>query len=228
MSGLRTFPDDPRLGTPNERARCTRCPTTLHRAERPSVGPQYRAQHGRTRWLLLLIMWRDNADEACRRPVLRTALACFRDRRRLVHRGMPGLAAAVVFVTVIAPFGKLFGELYETHPAASKRRAAHHLRRVFVLTEKLRPWSMIEVFVFRRLRRLRGNLVMSCRSGSRLAPSRCWPRVFVVIWADSGPPDRQAVWDKFDRRGSFDRRRRRRAHTASCRLARSAAKLADW
>jgi paraquat-inducible protein A len=30
---------------------------------------------------------------------------------------------------------------------AHERRPPRHLRRVFALSEKLRPWSMIEVFV---------------------------------------------------------------------------------
>ena len=60
---------------------------------------------------------------------------------------MSALAAVVVFVTLLAPFGKLIGTLYvllRLHEASPPR----HLRRVFVLAERLRPWSMIEVFVF--------------------------------------------------------------------------------
>ena len=65
----------------------------------------------------------------------------------LVHRNMAELAVVVVFVTVIAPLGKLLGTLYvliRLHEAAPPQ----HLRRVFRLAEELRPWSMVEVFVF--------------------------------------------------------------------------------
>jgi hypothetical protein len=36
--------------------------------------------------------------------------------QELVHRGMPALAVVVIFVTAIAPFGELIGELYVLMP----------------------------------------------------------------------------------------------------------------
>src|SRR5208337_1518318 len=98
---------------------------------------------------------------------------------------------------LIAPFGKLLGELYvliRLHEATPP----HHLRRVFILAEKLRPWSMIEVFVFGvfvayvKL----GDLV---QIGLETGVFALLALTFVIIWAD-GALDRDAVWDRLDRR----------------------------
>jgi paraquat-inducible protein A len=64
-----------------------------------------------------------------------------------VRRNMAGLGIVVLFVTALAPFARLIGTLcvlIRTHEAIPPR----HLRRVFALAEKLRPWSMIDVLVF--------------------------------------------------------------------------------
>ena len=53
----------------------------------------------------------------------------------------------IIFVTVLAPLSRLVGMLYvliRSHEAVPPR----HLRRLFAWAEQLRPWSMIEVFVF--------------------------------------------------------------------------------
>ncbi len=65
----------------------------------------------------------------------------------LVARDMAPLAIVVVFATVPAPLGKLVGTLYVLI-RLDEATPPGHLRRVFVLAEQLRPWSMIEVFVF--------------------------------------------------------------------------------
>ena len=114
---------------------------------------------------------------------------------------MAALAVVVVFVTVIAPFGKLIGTLYvliRLHEATPPR----HLRRVFVVAEKLRPWSMIEVFVF-------GVFVAYVKLGD-LVQIGLDAGVFallaltiVIIWADSAL-DRQAIWDRLDRKDMTD------------------------
>ena|SRR5215469_10252147 len=60
---------------------------------------------------------------------------------------MAALGAVVLFVTALAPLVRLIGTLYvliRAHEATPPR----HLRRVFAVGEKLRPWSMIDVFVF--------------------------------------------------------------------------------
>jgi paraquat-inducible protein A len=107
----------------------------------------------------------------------------------------------VVFVTVIAPFGKLAGTLYVL---IRLREAAppQHLRRLFRLTEELRPWSMVEVFVF-------GVFVAYVKLGDVVTIGvekglyALLALTFIIIWADSGL-DHQAVWDRLDRRRTGD------------------------
>ena len=100
------------------------------------------------------------------------------------------------FVTVGAPFGKLLGTLYVLM-GLHLARPPRHLRRVFVLVERLTPWSMIEVFVF-------GVLVAYVKLGDLVTISlgtgvfALFALTFVMVWADSAL-DREAVWDALDR-----------------------------
>ena len=108
----------------------------------------------------------------------------------------------VVFVTVVAPFGKLLGTLY----VLVGLRMAHpprHLRRVFVLVERLTPWSMIEVFVF-------GVLVAYVKLGDLVTITlgtgvfALFALTFIMMWAD-GALDHEAVWDALDRSTAADK-----------------------
>ena len=80
-----------------------------------------------------------------------------------------------------------------SHEAAPPR----HLRRVFALAERLRPWSMIEVFVF-------GVFVAYVKLGDLVHITldtgvyALFALTFVMIWADSAL-DREAVWERLDR-----------------------------
>ena len=121
----------------------------------------------------------------------------FSGPEELVRRGMGELAAVVVFVTVLAPFGMLIGTLYVLI-RLRERNPPRHLRRVFAFVERLRPWSMIEVFVF-------GVFVAYVKLGDvvkiglEAGVYALLALTFVIIWADSAL-DRQAVWDALDSR----------------------------
>ena len=75
-----------------------------------------------------------------------------------------------------------------------------HLRHVFVLAERLRPWSMIEVFVF-------GVFVAYVKLGDLVHITlekgvyALLALTVVLIWADS-TLDREAIWNRLDRRGA--------------------------
>jgi paraquat-inducible protein A len=179
---------------PGTTAQCARCPTSLRRA---TVHPlDHSIALVVAALVLLLIMCTTTLMNVQKAGIMLDA-GLFSGPEELVRRGMPALAVVVVFVTVIAPFSKLIGELYvliRLHEATPP----HHLRRVFVLTEKLRPWSMIEVFVFGvfvAYVKLGGVVQIGLDAGvfALLALT------FVIIWADSAF-DRQAVWDRLDRR----------------------------
>jgi paraquat-inducible protein A len=123
----------------------------------------------------------------------------FSGPEELVRRDMAALAAVVIFVTVVAPFGRLIGTLYvlaRSHEAAPPR----HLRRVFAIAERLRPWSMIDVFVF-------GVFVAYVKLGDLVTIGLAagvyalLGLTFVLVWIDSAL-DREAVWDRLDHRGA--------------------------
>jgi paraquat-inducible protein A len=114
----------------------------------------------------------------------------------LVHRNMAALAAAVLFVTVVAPFGRISALLYvlgQAHESSPPR----HLRRIYAWAEKLRPWSMIDVFVL-------GVLVAYVKLGNvvtiRLSVGvyALFVLTFVLVWIDSAL-DREALWEALDR-----------------------------
>jgi paraquat-inducible protein A len=111
---------------------------------------------------------------------------------------------------MLAPFGKLLGTLYvliRLHETVPPR----HLRRIFALAEQLRPWSMIEVFVF-------GVFVAYVKLGD-LVTIRLDTGVYallaltvVLIWADSSL-DREAVWNRLGRQAPQDPRDTSTGHT---------------
>jgi paraquat-inducible protein A len=120
----------------------------------------------------------------------------FSGPQELVRQNMAALGAVVVFVTVLAPFGRLVGTLYVLI-RLHERRPPRHLRRVFALAERLRPWSMIEVFVF-------GVFVAYVKLGDLVTIGlmagvyALLALTFVLVWMDSAL-DREAVWERLDR-----------------------------
>jgi paraquat-inducible protein A len=137
---------------------------------------------------------------------------------------MAALAVVVVFVTVLAPFGKLAGTLYVLI-RLRERSPPNHLGRVFVLAEKLRPWSMIEVFVL-------GVLVAYVKLGD-LVQITLDPGVYalfaltiVVIWADSAL-DREAIWERLDPKPLADDRAGVPADAIGCEVCRLVSSPSD-
>jgi paraquat-inducible protein A len=174
-------------------AHCSRCGTTLHRARRHPL------EHSLALTLAALVL----LGVMCGTTLMSVETAgiahradLFSGPEELVQRGMTSLAAVVVFVTVAAPFGKLLGTLYVLL-GLRIGRSPRHLRRVFVLVERLTPWSMIEVFVF-------GVLVAYVKLGDLVTIKlgtgvfALFALTFVMVWAD-GALDREAVWDALDR-----------------------------
>lgn len=183
---FQTVPPLPRHMT----ALCSRCSTRLHRTNSHPI------DHSIALTLAALIM----LTVMCTTTLMSVQTAgiahsayLLSGPEELVARNMSSLALVVVFVTLIAPFGKLIGTLYvllRLHEAAPPR----HLRRVFAIAEMLRPWSMIEVFVF-------GVFVAYVKLGDLVHITldtgvyALLALTFVLIWADSAL-DRVAVWEK--------------------------------
>jgi paraquat-inducible protein A len=183
---------------PGTTAQCTRCPTRLLRATAHPL--DHSIALTATALVLLIIMCTTTLMSVQTAGIMLHA-GLFSGPEELVQRGMAGLAVVVVFVTVIAPFGKLLGTLYvliRLHEATPP----HHLRRVFAFAERLRPWSMIEVFVF-------GVFVAYVKLGDLVEIGldtgvfALLALTFVIIWADSAL-DREAIWDRLDRKDMTD------------------------
>jgi paraquat-inducible protein A len=183
---------------PGMSARCTRCPTTLHRAGSHSLDYSMALTVGAL--VMLIIMCTTMLMTVQTVGIIHQA-GLFSGPVELVNRGMSGLAFVVVFVTVVAPFGKLLATLYVL-VRMQEAAPPGHLRRVFRLAEQLRPWSMIEVFVF-------GVFVAYVKLGDVVHIGfedgifALLALTFVIIWADSGL-DHEAVWDRLDARRNGD------------------------
>lgn len=179
-------------------ARCLRCPTILHQVASHSL--DHSAALTVAALVLLTIMCATTLMNVQTAGIVHDA-GVFSGPVELVNRGMPELAIVVVFVTVIAPLVRLTGTLYvlirlrEVPPP-------QHLNRVFRLVEQLRPWSMVEVFVF-------GVFVAYVKLGDVVKIGvengifALLTLTFVIIWADGGL-DHQAVWDALDQRATSD------------------------
>jgi paraquat-inducible protein A len=175
---------------PGMTAHCGRCSTTLHRKTKHPI------DHGialAVAALVLLTVTCAAALMSVQTAGIAHSAYLLSGPSELVARGMAILAVVVVFVTVIAPYGKLLGTLYVLVRLHEKRPPAH-LRRVFALAEWLRPWSMMEVFVF-------GVFVAYTKLGDLVTITldtgvyALLALTIVLIWADSAL-DREEVWDR--------------------------------
>lgn len=207
--GCGLFQTVPALG-PGVTARCVRCSTTLRRTS--SHRPDHLIALTVTAFILLVVMCSTQLMSVDKAGISHVA-DLFSGPEELVRQDMAALAAVVIFVTVLAPFTRLIGILYvlaRSHEAAPPR----HLRRVFAVAEKMRPWSMIDVFVF-------GVFVAYVKLGDLVTIGLAagvyalLGLTFVLVWMDSAL-DREAVWERLDRRGANDRSCRGLAGIVGC------------
>jgi paraquat-inducible protein A len=197
---------------------CERCGTTLSRTNTHSLEHSVALTLAA---LVLLIVLCSTTLMTVQSAGMNHSAYLLSGPAELVQRNMAALAVVVVFVTVLAPAGKLLSTLY----VLIRLREAtppYHLRRIFRLAERLRPWSMIEVFVF-------GVFVAYVKLGDLVHITldagvyALLALTIVMVWADTAL-DREAVWQRLDRRVPADRRRDRLhdAHDAvgceACRL----------
>src|SRR5271168_4368006 len=187
---------------PGVTAQCVRCPTPLRRTS--THGADHIIALAAAAFVLLVVMCTTTLMSVETAGIKRTA-NLFSGPQELVRQNMAALGAVVVFVTVLAPLSRLVGTLYVLI-RLHERRPPRHLRRVFALAERLRPWSMIEVFVF-------GVFVAYVKLGDLVTIGvmagvyALLALTFVLVWMDSAL-DREAVWKRLDRRnlsgGSHD------------------------
>ena len=179
--------------TPGETAQCVRCPTILRRTTK------HRIDHiialTLTAFILLVVMCSTTLMSVETSGIRRTA-DLFSGPEELVRQNMGELAVVIIFVTVVAPLIRLVSTLYvlvRLHATSPPS----HLRRVFAWAERLRPWSMLEVFVF-------GVFVAYVKLGDLVTIGLAagvyalLALTFVLIWMDAAL-DRAAVWERLFR-----------------------------
>jgi paraquat-inducible protein A len=180
---------------PGTSAHCAQCSTTLRRVSK------HRLDHIVALTLaavILLAVMCSNTLMGVETAGIKHVADLFSGPVELVHRNMAELAAAVLFVTVVAPFARLGGMIY----VLVRSREAYpprHLRRIYAWAEKLRPWSMIDVFVF-------GVFVAYVKLGDVVTINLAagvyalLALTVVLVWIDSAL-DREALWERLDRDG---------------------------
>ncbi|MFZ3234212.1 MAG: paraquat-inducible protein A [Stellaceae bacterium] len=177
---------------PGHSAYCARCPTILRRVSTRRL--EHMAALAVAALVLLVVMC-STALMSVETAGIRHVADLFSGPEELVRQNMAPLGLVVIFVTVLAPLVRLLGTLYVL-VRAHERRPPRHLRRVFALSERLRPWSMIEVFVlgvFVAYVKL-GDLVTI---GLRTGVFALLALTVVLVWLDSAL-DREAVWQRLD------------------------------
>jgi paraquat-inducible protein A len=183
---------------PGTAARCARCPTILRRVS------THRFEHLialTVAALVLLMVMCLSTLMSVETVGIRHVADLFSGPEELVRQNMAPLALVVLFVTVLAPFTRLVGTLYVLIRAHEKN-PPRHLRRVFAVVERLRPWSMIEVFVLGVLVayvKLGGLVEIGLQAGFYALLAL----MIVLVWAD-GALDHEKVWERLDRQDRPD------------------------
>jgi len=178
--------------TPGVTAQCVRCPTVLRRTSGHSF--DHIIALTISAFVLLVVMCSTTLMSVETSGIRRTA-DLFSGPEELGRQNMGELAVVIIFVTVLAPLIRLVGMLYVLI-RLHERTPPGHLRRIFAWAERLRPWSMLEVFVFGvfvayvKL----GDLVTITLSAGVYA---LLALTFVLVWLDSAL-DREAVWERLD------------------------------
>ncbi|HUB45195.1 MAG TPA: paraquat-inducible protein A [Acetobacteraceae bacterium] len=175
-----------------ETARCGRCGSTLRRARTATLDRSL-ALTGAALILLTVLSTNVLMRVSAAGTTLRVGL--FGGPQELVDRGMPELAIAVAFTVFFAPLWVLLCRFYVLL-RLRERPPPEHLRDVFRLAERMRPWSMLEVFlfgVFVAYTKLAGLVTIGLGPGVYALGAL----TFVLIWAED-TLDRSAVWDALD------------------------------
>ena len=178
---------------PGMSARCVRCPTVLRRTS------AHRIDHvialTSAAFILLIVMCSTTLMSVETAGIERAA-DLFSGPEELVRQNMGELAAVIIFVTVLAPLIRLVSMLYVLI-RLYERTPPRHLRVIFAWAERLRPWSMLEVFVF-------GVFVAYVKLGDLVTIGlmagvyALLALTFVLVWMDSAL-DREAVWERLYR-----------------------------
>jgi len=128
---------------PATTARCLRCNTVLRHTRRDPLGTALALNLASL--ALLVIACSTTMMQVSTAGMVRSA-DLFTGPLGLRQNGVWELAVVVLFTTVVAPLLKLSCMTYVLG-GLRMRRPPRHLRKVFVWVERLRPWSMMEVYL---------------------------------------------------------------------------------
>jgi paraquat-inducible protein A len=124
-------------------ARCARCDGVLRRARRDPIGPALALNIASIALLIIsCIMTLMTVSTAG----IRLSADLFTGPDELKVYGVWELSVVVLFTTIGAPLGKLVLTTYVLSIIRFSR-APGHIRSAFIWAERLRPWSMIEVYL---------------------------------------------------------------------------------
>ncbi|MFL5285674.1 MAG: paraquat-inducible protein A [Rhodopila sp.] len=179
-------------------ARCNRCSAELRRVRHDPLG---RGLALNLTALALLII-------ACTATLLTVStFGMYRSATVLSgplgfgHHHVWALAAVVAFMTVLAPLLRLMLVSYVLL-GLRMPQAPRHLRDAFRIAERLRPWSMVEVYllgVFVAYTELPSSVHVDVGIGVYALVA-----LMMTIVAADAVLDRQAVWEEMERRGLTD------------------------
>jgi paraquat-inducible protein A len=184
--------------TPGTTARCLRCHTILRHTRADSLGTALALNVGSL--ILLIIACSTTMMQVSTAGIVRQA-DLFTGPIGLRQNGVWELAVVVLFTTTAAPVLKLS---CMTYVLAGLRlpRSPRHLRRVFAWMERLRPWSMVEVYLL-------GVAVAYVKLSDIVTIDIGYSLYALVILmltmvAADAALDHQAVWEAIDRRNAAE------------------------
>ncbi|MGH7188059.1 MAG: paraquat-inducible protein A, partial [Acetobacteraceae bacterium] len=183
---------------PHSRARCVRCNTTLGSRRRNTLEPALALALAA---LVLLIITATTTLMRVEESGIVHLADLITGPEELLRRGMPGLAAAVVFTTLLAPFAKLCGTIYVL-TLLHLPKPPRHVRRVFLLVRRLGPWSMAEVLLLGAfVAYVKLQALVTIAAGPALMA--LFALAFTLFWLDAELDPEQA-WQMMAEKGLSD------------------------
>lgn len=179
---------------PRRMARCPRCNTLLRRTGADPVATAFALNLAAVG--ILGISCATTMLTVSKVGMVHSA-TLFSGPQGLRSHGLAELAVVVLFTTIAAPILKLFMTLYVL---TGLRMAVPplHLRVVFAWVERLRPWSMIEVYLLGvAVAYVKLSALVNIEIGVALYALAV---LLVTMIAADAALDSQGVWERIDRR----------------------------
>jgi len=178
---------------PRERAACSRCGAVLM-APRAGAFTRIVALSATALILMVIALFTPFLDLSA--AGMHSDASIWDAAMTFSNSAMTPLSVAVAAFIIVIPALRLGLIIYTVLPLANKRPPAPYSRKAFRLADKLRPWSMAEIFVIG----VAVALVKIMGMASVTPGVAFWTfgiLVIVLIWQDSFL-DREQVWSALD------------------------------